>query len=806
MDAIEIDSLEAQLGQLETQLEKVTSTEIKQLESENRKLEYRLESVKRAIEQEANSVPTLISKKMAENTSKYPSKPAGDGTRRTQPEWAPPPGHSKLKLLNSLTRSKVPFVPIEVEDNHVSWYNCGPTVYDASHMGHARNYITVDITRRIIQDFFGYDISFVQNITDIDDKIIMRARQNHLFENFLKNPSENWESKIKEAISILSGKFEGEEDADKKKMYRIMLEKCNKNQADAGLSQSDKISGCKDALVLLLDKELGHTVTDNNVFWEIPRYWEAKFWEDMDRLNVRRPDVQTRVSEYVPEIVEFVEKIIAKGYAYESNGSVYFDVHGFNANPDHFYAKLEPENMGNQELLMDGEGKLIGSTTEKRSQNDFALWKASKPGEPTWESPWSNGRPGWHIECSVMCCAILGGEFDIHTGGVDLKFPHHDNEIAQSEACYGSDNWCNYFMHSGHLHIEGCKMSKSLKNFITIDEALQKHSARRLRLAFLMHTWHATLDYSERTMHEAEGYERTMQEFFLNLKDWQRKFKNDGGDKMMKPDAESEKLRKNFVAQKKAVYNALADNFDTPKALECLKKMVNFCNVYQSQAGSGKNLNIALLETVGKYITWLFKVFGVIGDNEHVEMGFEAVNTSQKVDDNQANPIEYLEALSDFRENVRQAAIKKELGQVLQNCDKIRDDTLPSLGVRLEDLKDGSSIKIVGKQQAMKDREDRIKESEKAAREKQAKLEKAAKEKAEKEAKRRVDPMEMYKIGQYLGRFTKFDDKGLPTHEVCDKSEEFPEGEKAVAKGQLKKLAKVQQKQEKDFAAWKAEQ
>jgi len=345
-----------------------------------------------------------------------------------------------------------------------------------------------------------------------------------------------------------------------------------------------------------------------------------------------------------------------------------------------------------------------------------------------------------------------------------------------------------------------------LKNFITIDEALQKHSARRLRLAFLMHTWHATLDYSERTMHEAEGYERTMQEFFLNLKDWQRKFKNDGGDKMMKPDEESEKLRKNFVAQKKAVYNALADNFDTPKALECLKKMVNFCNVYQSQAGSGKSLNIALLETVGKYITWLFKVFGVIGDNEHVEMGFEAVNTNQKVDDNQAQPIEYLEALSNFRENVRQAAIKKELGQVLQNCDKIRDDTLPSLGVRLEDLKDGSSIKIVGKQQAMKDREDRIKESEKAAREKQAKLEKAAKEKAEKEAKRKIDPTEMYKIGQYLGKFTKFDDKGLPTHEPCVKSEEFPEGEKVVSKGQLKKLAKVQQKQEKDFAAWKAEQ
>merc|ERR1719219_1528015 len=197
-----------------------------------------------------------------------------------------------------------------------------------------------------------------------------------------------------------------------------------------------------------------------------------------------------------------------------------------------------------------------------------------------------------------MSCDILGGNFDIHTGGVDLKFPHHDNEIAQTEAHYGTDNWVNYFMHSGHLHIEGCKMSKSLKNFITIDEALQKHSARRLRLAFLMHTWHATLDYSERTMHEAESYEKTMQEFFLNLKDWQRKFEKAGGDRMMKPSEESKKLRKTFVELKKAVNSSLVDNFDTPRALDSMKKMVNSCNVYQDQVGTGKNLNIALIETI----------------------------------------------------------------------------------------------------------------------------------------------------------------------------------------------------------------
>ncbi|KAG5725595.1 Cysteinyl-tRNA synthetase, partial [Termitomyces sp. T112] len=171
-----------------------------------------------------------------------------------------------------------------------------------------------------------------------------------------------------------------------------------------------------------------------------------------------------------------------------AEGSVYFDTKSFDNAEGHNYAKLEPWSKGNRELLEDGEGAL-SKQSGSRSASDFALWKASKPGEPSWPSPWGSGRPGWHIECSVMASAIFGDNMDIHSGGIDLAFPHHDNEMAQSEAYHDCGSWVNYFIHTGHLHIEGLKMSKSLKNFITIDEILERHSARQLRLAFLTQLW-----------------------------------------------------------------------------------------------------------------------------------------------------------------------------------------------------------------------------------------------------------------------------------------------------------------------------
>jgi cysteinyl-tRNA synthetase len=228
------------------------------------------------------------------------------------------------------------------------------------------------------------------------------------------------------------------------------------------------------------DKIINKSIAEGKKFTDISRHFETEFLEDMKRLNVGLPEVITRVSEYVPEIVTFIQKIIDNGFAYESNGSVYFDVSKYNSDPNHTYAKLEPTSVDNKELLAEGEGALSQAAAgEKRNEKDFALWKKSKENEPEWDSPWSKGRPGWHIECSAMAAAIFKKyPIDIHSGGVDLKFPHHDNEIAQSEAYYNCDNWINHFWHAGHLHIEGKKMSKSLKNFISIQHILGEYNHR----------------------------------------------------------------------------------------------------------------------------------------------------------------------------------------------------------------------------------------------------------------------------------------------------------------------------------------
>ena len=365
--------------------------------------------------------------------------------KRSQPAWEPPTNTSevKLELFNSLTRKKEVFVP--QEGKRVTWYNCGPTVYDASHMGHARTYLSFDILRRVMSNYFGYDIFYVMNITDLDDKIIKRARQNYLYEGYLKDnhPLDKILADCNLVITHFAEVVQKTEDPDKRNMQQKLFDKLKAAVAniEAAVKTKDetKISEAKEVLLRdgkdlvsdWLDKHHGSTVTDNNIFGDLPKYWEEEYHKDMAALNVLPPDCLTRVREYVPEIVEYIEKIIERGYAYESNGSVYFDVAKFDANPDHHYAKLVPEAIGDAAALAEGEGDLSAAPSEKRSDRDFALWKKSKPGEPSWPSGWGQGRPGWHIECSVMASAVLGQSMDIHSGGYDLKFPHHDNELAQ---------------------------------------------------------------------------------------------------------------------------------------------------------------------------------------------------------------------------------------------------------------------------------------------------------------------------------------------------------------------------------------
>lgn len=279
------------------------------------------------------------------------------------------------------------------------------------------------------------------------------------------------------------------------------------------------------------DKIIKKANEESKEFTEISRYYEKDFLDDMQTLNVEMPDSMPRVSEYVEEIVTFIQTLVEKQYAYESNGSVYFDVAKY-TKAGHAYPKLNiaaKEDI--EKLLMEGEGVLSDEKTEGEKQNkqDFALWKKSKENEPNWTSPWGEGRPGWHIECSAMSHSIFKAfPIDIHAGGEDLKFPHHDNEIAQSEAfhechqvskSYSILQWINYFLHVGHLHIDNCKMSKSLKNFIKIKEFTKVYTPKQLRFLFLLQKWNRIMNFDpETSMQEAIQKEKQFAEFFQQAK------------------------------------------------------------------------------------------------------------------------------------------------------------------------------------------------------------------------------------------------------------------------------------------------
>jgi cysteinyl-tRNA synthetase len=275
-------------------------------------------------------------------------------------------------------------------------------------------------------------------------------------------------------------------------------------------------SGVHDILLPYLDSLFGSSIdaSDHSIFIKLTKKFEDRFMEDMRALNCLDPDEMTRVTEYGAQIVDFVKKVQDNGFAYTtSDGSVYFDIQAFEA-ANHDYARLEPWNRNDKGLQADGEGVLTKKTTEKKSDSDFAVWKASKPGEPSWPSPWGNGRPGWHIECSAMASDKLGSQIDIHSGGVDLAFPHHDNELAQSEAYWAgkghhNHQWVNYFLHMGHLSIQGSKMSKSLKNFTTIRDALRQGdwTPRGLRIIFLLGGWKEGIEITEDLVKAGSSWE-----------------------------------------------------------------------------------------------------------------------------------------------------------------------------------------------------------------------------------------------------------------------------------------------------------
>ncbi|KAJ1349923.1 hypothetical protein KIN20_005602 [Parelaphostrongylus tenuis] len=742
----------------------------------------------------------------------------GGQLKRAQPKWTVPTNsqpNPQLYLYNSLTRRKDLFVPNE--GNVVKWYICGPTVYDSSHMGHARAYLCMDILRRIMMSYFGYDVQFIMNITDIDDKIIKRARQRHLLTKYLENAGNNAtvQKTIEDVLASLENfkkKFDGETDPDKKKLYETMIGKVDKsaqflehalqNKDNEGINKArdQLLNDARDILSEWLDAKYGDAVNDHSVFDDLAKRYEAEFLSDMACLNVLPADVVTRVSEYVPEIITFIEKIMKNGYAYATNdGSVYFDTKAFEANPKHFYAKLVPEAYGDLESLeknmREGEGELSITSEklmQKRNPSDFALWKSSKGGEPFWSSPWGkvenfisiSGRPGWHIECSVMSTAICGPKLDIHAGGFDLKFPHHDNEIAQVEAYYDNPHWVNYFLHCGTLRIAGMKMSKSLKNFITIREALRQYSARQLRLLFLMHNWADVLDYSDVTMERAIQFEKVSNEFFLLVKDILRKhYKPDCPQGYFKYNDRDLQVVEEFLKIKDEIHKALCDSIDTRTVIEKLRELIGVGNAYINEKSKENTLpNCLLLRNIASYMTDMFMVFGVIPKSG--ELGFP-MERGLSVD-KETILMPYLNTLSNFREKVRNIAKDKKIVEILEECDRLRDDILPELGVKLEDKSNETIVKLCDRETLIQEREQKL--AIEAAKRKEK--ERQAAEKAAKEALKQLSPQEMFCRGDEAAKYSKWDENGIPTHTAT--------GEE-ISKKQRKKLEKMWEAQQRNY-------
>lgn len=325
-----------------------------------------------------------------------------------------------IKIYNTLTRRKEEFVPIE--DGKIKMYVCGPTVYNYIHIGNARPAIVFDTVRRYFE-YRGYDVQYISNFTDVDDKLIKAANQ------------------LGEDVPTIANRF-----------------------IDA-------------------------------------------YFEDVSALGCKKADVHPRVTESMDIIIEFIVALIDKGFAYESNGDVYFRTRKFNG-----YGKLSHQSIDDLKL-----GARIDVGEKKQDALDFALWKAAKPGEIAWESPWGVGRPGWHIECSAMARKFLGDTIDIHAGGQDLTFPHHENEIAQSEALTGRE-FARYWMHNGYINIDNEKMSKSLGNFVLVHDIIKKHDPEVLRFFMLSVHYRNPINYSEELLENTKSALERLITSYQNLK------------------------------------------------------------------------------------------------------------------------------------------------------------------------------------------------------------------------------------------------------------------------------------------------
>ncbi len=453
-----------------------------------------------------------------------------------------------MRIFNTLTRQKDEFVPIN--KGEVNIYACGPTVYNFIHIGNARPLCVFDVLRRYLE-WRGYKVNFVQNFTDIDDKLIKKAN------------------------------------------------------------------------------EEGITVP------EVAERYIKEFWVDAKGMNIREATVHPRATENIDEIQRIISELVAKGYAYESGGDVYFRATKFNE-----YGKLSHQPLEDLEA-----GARIDVAEIKENPMDFCLWKGAKPGEPYWDSPWGNGRPGWHIECSAMAGRYLGKTIDIHCGGLDLIFPHHENEIAQSECANGCE-FSRYWMHNGFINVDNHKMSKSLGNFFTVRDVAEKYGYEPIRYLMISSQYRSPINYSTDIIEQGKSALERLYTCRDNL-DFAIKNAADGGE-----------APAFLETHKNAFIEAMEDDLNTADALAAVFNLVRDINTAIA-ASSGK----AALEAMAATFDELTYVLGLVYNRDTEDLDSE------------------IEALIEQRTAARKA-------KDFKTADEIRD-RLKEMGIVLEDTPQG---------------------------------------------------------------------------------------------------------------------
>ena len=467
-----------------------------------------------------------------------------------------------MKLYNTLTRKKEEFVPLV--PGEVKMYVCGPTVYNFFHIGNGRTFIVFDTVRRYFE-YRGYKVKFIQNFTDIDDKMIKRANE--------------------ENITV---------------------------------------------------KEVGNK-------------YIKEYYTDADALNIERATVNPRATEYIDDIIEFVSALIEKGYAYEVDGDVYFRTKKFDG-----YGKLSGKNI---EELQVGASQRVSLDERKEDPMDFAIWKAQKPGEPAWKCPWGMGRPGWHIECSCMAKKLLGDTIDIHAGGMDLEFPHHENEIAQSEALTGK-TFANYWLHSAYVMVDKQKMSKSLNNFFTARDVLKEYDSDVIRFFMLSAHYRTQINFSKELLDSAKASVERLYNTIGNLENLIDEVSRENMNEEEKDYIDSlNKYREKYIQK-------MDDDFNTADAITVLFELSKDLNT---------NLNVNSSKEV------VSKALGVLRELG-APLGILQKSTKGSLEDE-------IEALIEARQKARK---EKNFAE----ADKIRDD-LKARGIVLEDTPQGVRWKKV---------------------------------------------------------------------------------------------------------------